>query len=148
MVRVVLDANQFVGALLKPGSNPDAIMRLVREEKVVLLLSEAICGKILRVLAYPKIRSRLNRSEEYLADFIGKLRSVAIITPGTMPLDPLESDPDDTKYLACAMEGKADFIVSGDHHLTDLKAFRGVRIVDAATFMALMKESLQSPLLR
>jgi len=142
MVRVVLDANQFISALLKPGSNPDAIMRLVREEKAVLLLSEAICDEILRVITYPKIRSRLNRSEEYLADFVGKLRAVAIITSGMMTLDPLAADPDDTKYLACALEGNADFIVSGDHHLTDLKSFRGIRIVDAATFLALVKESL------
>ena len=142
MVRVVLDANQFVSALLKPGSNSDTILGLVREENIILLLSEAICDEILRVLTYPKIRKRLNRSEEYLADFVGKLRAVAIIIPGTMALEPLAADPDDTKYLACALEGNADFIVSGDHHLTDLKAFRGIRIVDAATFLAMVKGAL------
>lgn len=141
MVRIVLDANQFVSALLKPGSNPDAIMRLVREEKVVLLLSEVICDEILRVLTYPKIRNRLNRSDDYLADFVKKLWAVAVITPGTLPLDPIRADADDTKYLVCAIEGKADFIVSGDHHLKDLKSFQGVRIVDPATFLAVMKEN-------
>lgn len=141
MMRIVLDANQFVSALLKPGSNPDAIMRLVREEKVVLLLSEAICAEILRVLTYPKIRKRLNISADYLTGFIEKLKSVAIITPGTLILPPLAADPDDTKYLACALEGKADFIISGDYHLTDLKSFRGTRIVDAATFLEVMEES-------
>lgn len=141
MVRIVLDTNQFVSALLKPGSNPDAIMELVREGKALLLLSEAICDEILRVLTYPKIRKRLNRSDEYLADFVGKLKGVAIITPGRLLLDPLPTDPDDTKYLECAIEGKADFIVSGDHHLTDLKVFQGIRIVDPATFLALIKEN-------
>lgn len=141
MVRVVLDANQFVSALLKPGSNPDAIMRLVREERVILLLSEAICDEILRVLTYPKIRNRLNRSDDYLADFVKKLRAVAVITPGTLPLDPIQADADDTKYLVCAIEGKADFIVSGDSHLKDLKSFQGIRIVDPATFLAVMKEN-------
>jgi putative PIN family toxin of toxin-antitoxin system len=138
MVRIVVDANQFVSALLKPGSNPDAIMQLVREEKVLLLMSEAICGEILRVLTYPKIRNRLNRSDEYLADFVERLRTIAIITPGALSLDPLASDPDDTKYLACAVEGNADFIISGDRHLTELKSFRGIRIVDPATFLAAM----------
>lgn len=141
MVRVVLDANQFVSALLKPGSNPDAIMRLVREEKVILLLSEAICDEILRVLTYPKIRNRLNRSDDYLADFVKKLRAVAVITSGTLPLDPIKADADDTKYLVCAIEGKADFIVSGDRHLKDLKSFQGIRIVDPAAFLAVMKEN-------
>lgn len=144
MVRVVLDANQFVSALLKPGSNPDAIMRLVREEKVMLLLSEAICDEILRVLTYPKIRNRLNRSDDYLADFVKKLRAVAVITSGTLPLDPIKADADGTKYLVCAIEGKADFIVSGDHHLKDLKSFQGIRIVDTATFLAVMKEKIEA----
>lgn len=143
MVRIVLDANQFVSALLKPGSNPDAIMQLVREENVVLLVSEAICDEILRVLTYPKIRKRLNRPEEYLADFVQKLRSVAIVTPGAVTLDPLSSDPDDTKYLACAVEGNADFIISGDHHLKELKSFRGIRIVDPAAFLAVMNSGGQ-----
>lgn len=142
MVRVVLDANQFVSALLKPGSNADTILGLVREEKIILLLSEASCEEILRVLTYPKIRKRLNSSEEYLADFVGKLRAVDNITPDKASLDPLAADPDDTKYLACALEGNADFIVSGDHHLTDLKSFRGIRIVDAATFLAMIEEKL------
>ena len=78
MIRVVLDANQFVSALLKPGSNPDAIMRLVRQEKVLLLMSEAICDEVSRVLAYPKIIKRLNCSREQLDTFVNGLRAVAV----------------------------------------------------------------------
>ncbi len=138
MLRVVIDANQFVSALLKPGSKPDAIIRLVREEKVILLLSDAICDEILRVLIYPKIKDRLNRSEEYLTGFVERLRSVAVITPGELSLAPLAADEDDTKYLVCALEGNADYIVSGDHHLKDLKLFQGIRIVGPATFLEMI----------
>ena len=73
------------------------------------------------------------------ADFLGRLRTVAVITPGRLHFESLSSDPDDTKYLACAVEGRADFIISGDHHLKDLKTFRGIRIVDPATFLAAME---------
>jgi len=138
MVRIVLDANQFVSALLKPGSNPDLIMRLVRREKVLLLLSDAICAELLRVLTYPKIRNRLNRSEESLSEFIDKLRAVAVVIPGAVKLPPLQSDPSDTKYLECAVEGKADFIISGDHHLTDLNTFQKIRVVAPATFLTIV----------
>lgn len=141
MVRVVLDANQFVSALLIPGSKPDAIMGLVREERIILLLSEAICEEILRVLTYPKIRNRLNRSDEYLAGFVERLRSVAVVTPGELSLDPLATDEDDTKYLVCAIEGNADYIISGDRHLKDLKSFQGVRIVDPAAFLEMIGEN-------
>lgn len=141
MVRIVLDANQFVSALLKPGSNPDLILRLVRDEKVLLLASDAICEELLRVLTYPKIQKRLNCTEEMLTAFVDRLRSVAVVVPGLVKLPPLAADPSDTKYLECAVEGKADFIISGDHHLTDLPVFQGIRIIDPATFLTLLKAS-------
>lgn len=137
MIRIVLDANQFVSALLRRGSNPDTILGLVRDEKILLLLSEAICDEILRVLTYPKIIKRLAVSEEHLLEFMAKFKCVAVKTPGILTLPLLAADPDDTKYLECAVEGKADYLVSGDHHLTDLGSFRGIRIVPPATFLTL-----------
>lgn len=137
MIRIVLDANIFISALLKPGSHPDAIVRLVREGKLLLVTSIPICTEILRVLKYPKIRKRLNSTDAELAAFIDMLASVAVVTAGTLVLPPLEADPDDTKYLACAVEGAADYIISGDHHLTDLGTFRGIRIVEPAFFIGI-----------
>lgn len=138
MIRIVLDSNLFVSALLKPGSIPDLILRAVKDEKVLLLMSDDILAEIARVLNYPKIRKRFSASDEELHNFLQLLGSVAIFTPGTLNLPPLEADPDDTKYLICAVEGHADFIVSGDHHLTDLTMYRGIRIVTPAEFIPLI----------
>jgi putative PIN family toxin of toxin-antitoxin system len=135
MIRVVLDTNLIVSALLKPDSNPDRIVNLVREEKVLLLISDAICDEITRVLFYPKIRKRLTASDEELQNFVKLLRTVAIVTPGLLNLPQLATDPDDTKYLICAVEGHADYIVSGDHHLTDLVIYQGIRVVTPAEFI-------------
>ncbi len=137
MIRIVLDTNLFISALLKPDSNPDKIINLVREEKVLLLISDDICDEISRVLFYPKIRKRLVASDEELLNFVRLFRTVAIRTPGILEIPPLVADPDDTKYLICAIEGRADFIVSGDYHLTDLVIFQGVPIVTAAEFLQL-----------
>ena len=112
MIRIVLDTNLFVSALLKPGSNPDIILHMVEDEKVLLLMSEPICHEISRVLTYPKIRRRIAASDEELKNFVQLLGVVAIITPGTLKLPPLVADQDDTKYLVCAVEGHAEFIVS------------------------------------
>lgn len=138
MIRIVLDTNLFVSALLKPGSNPDIIVHAVRDEKVVLLMSESICHEISRVLTYPKIRSRLAVSDEDLKKFVQLFGTVAIITPGVLNLPQLDADPDDTKYLICAVEGRADYIVSGDHHLTDLVTYRAIRIVTPADFVQIL----------
>lgn len=140
MLRVVLDANQFVSALLKPGSNPDRIMGMVREERLTLLLSAEIRAEIQRVLTYPKIAKRLPLSAAELSTFIDRLAMVAIMTPGTLVVDAIVDDPSDNKFLACALEGKADYIISGDHHLLDLRVFQRVRIVDPATFLEICRE--------
>lgn len=142
MIRIVLDTNLFVSAILKPGSNPDLILHLVKDEKVLLLMSDSICHEISRVLDYPKIRKRLTISDEELKSFMQLLNAVAIMTPDTLVLPLLEADPDDTKYLVCAVEGRADFIISGDHHLTDLVMYRGIRIVTPADFIQILAEPL------
>jgi putative PIN family toxin of toxin-antitoxin system len=138
MIRVVLDTNQFVSALLKPGSKPDLIVQMVQQEKLLLLISDSICDEISMVLAYPKIRKRLPATDAELHSLVELLRTVAITTPGLLNLPPLAADPDDTKYLVCAVEGRADFIVSGDHHLTDLGIYRGIRILSPEDFIKMV----------
>lgn len=140
MIRIVLDTNLFISALLKPCSNPDIILHLVKDEKALLLMSDSICHEISKVLTYPKIRKRLTASDEELKNFVQLFGTVAIITPGILNLPPLAADPDDTKYLVCAVEGHADFIISGDHHLTDLVMYRGIRIVTPVDFIRIEKE--------
>ena len=58
-----------------------------------------------------------------------------------MKVEEIKDDPEDNKYLSAAVEGKADFIVSGDHHLKDLKTFHGIRILDPSTFLVLMTKA-------
>ena len=140
MLRVVLDANQFVSALLKPGSNPDRIMHLVREERITLLMSAEIRSEILRVLSYPKIAGRLSLCIEELTSFIDRLAAVAIMTQGALIVDAIADDPSDNKYLACAIEGKADYIISGDHHLLDLRVFQRIQIIDPGAFLDICRE--------
>ncbi len=136
MTRVVLDANQFVSALLKPGSNPARIISLVHNNRITLLLSDDIILEIAGVLLYPKIMKRHGQSAEYIKTFIKKIRSAAIITAGKLKIDAVKNDPSDNKYLSCALEGRADFIISGDRHLKDLKSYKNIAIVDPGTFLA------------
>jgi predicted nucleic acid-binding protein len=64
----------------------------------------------------------------------------AIITKDIYHTDRINKDPTDNKFLACAMEGKADFIVSRDPHLRNLKEFHGIEIVDVKTFVERVKK--------
>ncbi|MBF0565175.1 MAG: hypothetical protein HQK89_08030 [Nitrospirae bacterium] len=60
---------------------------------------------------------------------------MATFTKDILTLDVIINDPSDNKYLACALEGGSDFIISGDSHLTDLKVFQGVEILKPEEFL-------------
>jgi putative PIN family toxin of toxin-antitoxin system len=74
------------------------------------------------------------QSAETLADYLSFLRIVRI--PKT--LNAVPRDPEDNAVLECALESKAEFVVSGDKDLLVLKVFRGVQIVRAKEFLEIL----------
>jgi len=138
MLKVVLDANIFVSAVLKPHSDLAKIFELVREDKIKLILSEDILSEIRAVLLYPKIKKRHRRTRKEIDEFLNKASQASILAQGRIGTDEIREDPADNKYLSSALEAKADFIISGDHHLKDLKVFEGIRILDPSAFLVLM----------
>jgi uncharacterized protein len=89
-------------------------------------------------LLYPKLKKLHQHSARWVKSFLQELSGKADITPGELAIDAVKADPSDNIYLACAVEGKADFIVSGDDHLKSLQSFRGIPIVNPATFLQTM----------
>ena len=87
-------------------------------------------------MLYPKIRKELKLTTKEIGEALAQIAQAAIITSGRVRLKAIESDPDDNRYLECAVKAQADFIISGDRHLKDLKSFQGIKIVDSATFIA------------
>ena len=140
MLRLVLDANVFVSAVLKPQSELARIFDLVKAGKVKLIISPDILSEIRAVLLYPKLRVRHRRTPKKIDDFLKKTVRVSIITSGKIKVEEIKDDPEDNKYLAAAVEGNADFIISGDHHLRDLGIFRGIRILTPSIFLKLMEK--------
>jgi len=137
-LRVVLDANIFVSAVLKPQSDLANIFELIKEGKIQLILSGDILSEIRAVLSYPKIRKRHRRTAKEIDDFIKRTARISLIAPGRMRVEEIKDYPEDNKYLSAALEMKADFIISGDHHLKNLKIFHGIRILDPSTFLKII----------
>jgi putative PIN family toxin of toxin-antitoxin system len=71
---------------------------------------------------------------ETLADYLGFLRMVSI----PKSLEAVPRDPDDDMVLECAIEGRAQFIVTGDKDLLVLKTFRDIQIVRASEFLKIL----------
>jgi uncharacterized protein len=140
MIRVVLDANIYVSALLKSGSNPARIIDLARDGVLTLLVSRPIMEELQRVLSYPKVRQIHGRSAKGIRRFLERLQKIAVMTPATLSIEAVPNDPSDDKYLVCAVEGRADYIVSGDRHLQELAPFEGIPVVDPTRFLMLVAD--------
>ena len=95
------------------------------------------CPELMEELA-EKLETRLHFSADQvaatLADYLGFLRVIQIPKAVTAVC----RDPDDNMVLECALEGHAQYIVSGDKDLLELKEFRGIRIVRAVEFLNLL----------
>ncbi len=124
MPRVVADTNVFLSALVF-GGPPEEIMILARKGQIELLVSSAILLELATVL-----KGKFDWHETEVADAI---RAIGYCSKSVEPasvIKEIKDDPDN-RVLECAVDGGADFIVSGDHHLLELESFRGVRIMKA-----------------
>ncbi len=140
MTRLVLDTNVLVSAILNPLGKPAFILKLALRGVVELVISRAMIEEMNKVLHYPKLIKLLKKNKvsvEEVEAFINNIDTIAEITKGALVLEVIKKDPTDNIILACAVEGGADFIISGDSHLLSLESFEEIEIVTPATFLEL-----------
>ncbi len=119
------------------------LRNLIAEEAFTLVTSKEIMAELYRVLHYPRILEQFHPSEEDIDEFVGLILEKALLTPGAYIVHRIKDDPTDDIFLSCAMEGKADYIVSRDPHLRNLKQFHGIKIIDVKGFLQQVKKSLK-----
>jgi putative PIN family toxin of toxin-antitoxin system len=136
--RAVLDANVYVSAVIQPDGTPGRLVeRFVRDEAFEVVVSPAIVDEVLRVLTYPKVRKLISGEAEpelWFEDLV----VLADMVPGEVQLSGVCEDPDDDKYVAAALEGRADHVVTGDQGFLELREYQGVRIVNPRAFLDLL----------
>ena len=139
-MRAVLDANIFASALMRPQGPPGQILGLLlRQRAFELVMSPPILEEVGRVLHYPRVRKRIAATDEELDLWLAALDILAVPVEGSPQVRAVAADPEDDKYLAAAMEGMAEFVVSGDEHLLSLGTYEGIRIVTARAFLEVLK---------
>jgi uncharacterized protein len=106
-----------------------------------LYLSEDILEETnLVLLTYERIRKKYHYTDDEVLEYLETLSVVAKEVIKKLPkIRVIERDPKDDPILACALKVKADYIVSKDDHLKDLKEYRGIRIVSSQEFLELLK---------
>jgi predicted nucleic acid-binding protein len=86
-------------------------------------------------LQYPKLNRIHGLSIEEIENFLEDLTAFAFFTPEELTLTVISEDPSDDKYLVCATEGNAEYIISGDSHLLQLGNWEGIKVITAKDFL-------------
>ena len=137
MIKVVLDTNVFVSSFF--GGNPKKIVDLWKTGEVTLCLSRTIIDEYVEVLR------RLGlQNERELDELLGLFaRGFHVLFAARTPkLQVVDEDPDDDKFIECAVALKASYVISGDKGLTAVQEFVGTKIVTPRKFLTIYK-SLQ-----
>jgi putative PIN family toxin of toxin-antitoxin system len=134
-LKAVIDTNLLVSGLFSHNTVSSALQDHWINLDFILVTSIDIIKEVNRVLHYPRIQQRFNPRDENIKRFFRLIFRKAVITKDRYKTDRLTSDPTDNKFLACALEGQADYILSRDPHLRDLKHYHGIQIIDATTFV-------------
>jgi len=138
-LRAVIDTNLFISGLFAKDSLSAQLQDLWINQDFELVTSVEIIKEISRVLSYPRIQKRFKPTEDNIRRFFRLIFRKAIISEDIYHTDKIADDPTDNKFLACALEKRADYIVSRDPHLRNLKHYHGIQIVDATTFIEKVK---------
>jgi putative PIN family toxin of toxin-antitoxin system len=135
MLRVVLDTNVFVSSLLSTQGLPAQVLHAWREGRYMLVTSPPIIAEIVEVLESPRISKKYLIGQEDIEHLVDLLKTDTILVPGRAAVKgSVPQDPRDEVFLACAIDAKADCIVSGDRHLLDLRTYRGIPILTVNEF--------------
>lgn len=130
-MRVVFDTNVFVSALIFPGGQGERALLRVIEGPDDLLISRAIVGELLEVLA-----RKFARNREELARVAVFLDDVAVVITTKTKIDALR-DEADNRILECAVDGEADIVVTGDKRMLELGLHARVQIIGVRDYLAL-----------
>jgi putative PIN family toxin of toxin-antitoxin system len=141
MLRVVLDTNIFVSSLLVKEGIPAQVLDAWRDRQYALFISPTIISEIRSTLDYPHIRNKYNITDGDIDRLITLLEYDAFIVPGDNKsvAGSIPEDPPDEAVLACALDARADLIVSGDRHLLELKEYKGIPIHTVRDFLESLK---------
>ena len=140
-LRAVLDTNVLISGLIVAQGPPCQILDAWLESLFTLVTSLYLVEELVHVLSYPRIAERLRLDEEELAAILAALLSKAEVTSGQLRLPGVTHDPKDDPVVACAKEGEADYIVSGDQDLLVLGQYEGIQVVTPRQFVEILSSS-------
>lgn len=137
-MRVALDTNIFVSALISPGGHPDLLLDAWMRGDVTVITSREQLAEIAGVLSRDRLRRWIDQAD---ADALLEHIDARAVIVGAIPRVVVASDPDDNMILATAIAGGAELLISGDKsHLLSLGEVEGILIVSPKDAIARIEE--------
>jgi putative PIN family toxin of toxin-antitoxin system len=127
--KIVIDTNILISAFGWGGNSRDLI-DAVMDKEYEFIISIDILEELKRVLDYPKFKF----SEEQKRKFLEIIFKISTVIDTKLKLNVCD-DENDNIFLECAIEGKADYIISGDDDLLRMKKFRDIKIISVKEFL-------------
>ncbi len=131
MLKVVIDTNVMVSALLKDNSPPAFILALLRKRKMSLCLSKAIFEEYRAVMN----REKFQHIRSAAAPLLLSLKKRGLLVEPKIRIAVITADPADNKFLECAQAAQADFLITGNTKHFPFKQFQDTRVVSPKEFI-------------
>lgn len=137
--RVVLDSVVLVSAFLTPEGLAAELLKRCPTQ-IRLYTADVIVEEVHRVLIERDyIRKRYTYDESQVEQFLQHVRTLSTVAAVLPTLRVIDRDPKDDAILACAVAAKANYLVSRDPHLLDLKAYHGIKILRPEDFITVLR---------
>lgn len=113
------------------------MIKVWKDRKIQLVVSQKIIEEIIATFKKPKISKYVTSGEMKI--FLKLLWQYDISSQPKLKLTVVKEDSEDNKFIEVAIHAKADYIVSGDKHLLNLKEYNGVKIITAKRLIEILK---------
>jgi hypothetical protein len=135
MIRAVIDTNLIISYLLTQNETLSRLVDHWERGSFVYLISPPLLRELRQVVSRPRLRKYMSGDPSPLVDLI---ELEAEWTAGTLDLSGVCRDPKDEPFIACAVEGKAAYLVTGDADLLNLGAYQDVVMIRAFDFVNML----------
>ena len=137
--RLVIDSNVWIAALISPAATARQLVDTVLDCELEVLMSESTFAELVSRLNRPKFDRY--REQESWNSFLMALVELALWHEDAGTTTGISRDVDDDKFLALAVTGQAEAIISGDRDLLDLVSHEGIPILTPAQFLQRLRRS-------
>lgn len=140
MIRAVLDTNVLVSAIISDGTARELLKKAIANQYRIVT-SELILKELQTVLSRPKFKT----SKKEITKITGTLRKTVDVVDVKTRIEAVKEDPKDNMLIETALDGEAQIIVTGDHHLLELKHYDEIKIITIQEMLTRLKITKTKP---